>query len=69
MRFGTAVTVCNGNIGQYYVDAPVGISGNNIYKLLFGNYVLANAGYYRQINSFVAYEWDGTDWTGNSIGC
>lgn len=69
MRFGTNLTVCNGNIGQYYVDSPVGISGNNIYRLFLGNYILANAGYYRQINSFVAYEWDGTDWTGNSIGC
>jgi hypothetical protein len=69
MRFGTNLTVCNGNIGQYYVDAPVGISGNNLYRLFLGNYIPANAGYYRQINSFVAYEWDGSDWTGNSIGC
>jgi len=68
-RYGSYANVCKSPIGQFFIDGPAGVIGNSIYEYTGGVYVLAAANYYLQTGSIVAYEWDGSNWTGNSTIC
>jgi hypothetical protein len=67
-RSGSSSTVCSGTLGEFFVDGPLGVYGNSIYIYSSG-YSLAPAAYYLNTITGVAYEWDGTNWTGNSVTC
>jgi len=69
VRKGTEETVCNDIIIERYVDGPLGNIGSSIYELVVASYVLAPAAWYKLLAGTVAYEWDGSNWTGNSITC
>jgi hypothetical protein len=62
VRFGTDTTVCSGTIIEQWIDGALGVSGNNIYKDAAGS-ITSDAGYYKLLNSSIAYEWDGDNWT------
>jgi hypothetical protein len=68
-RFGNSSSVCNDSIVEVFLDGAMGIIGNKMYKYYLGNYIFADHGYYRQLTSSVAYEWDGNDYTGNTVIC
>lgn len=55
-------------ISNYYINGAIGIPGNNIFTDMFGS-DLAPAGWYLNLITNVAYEWDGSDWTGASKTC
>jgi drug/metabolite transporter superfamily protein YnfA len=40
-----------------------------LYEWTGSIYVLVPAAWYMLVTGSVAYEWDGNDWTGNSIIC
>jgi hypothetical protein len=68
-RFGASgAAACVGTIDSYYINGAVGSSPSEIYDDSSGT-VLSSAGWYRVLSSSTAYEWDGTDWTGNSYTC
>jgi hypothetical protein len=62
VRFGTDATVCTGEIIEQWIDGALGVDGNNIYKKDDGS-ATSDAGYYKLLNSSIAYEWDGDNWT------
>jgi hypothetical protein len=68
-RHGDADTICESPIAEFFIDGAAGSIGNSIYEYVLGVYVLAPANYYLQLATTVAYEWDGTNWTGNSTLC
>jgi hypothetical protein len=68
-RHGDQDVICESPIAEFFIDGAVGSIGNSIYEYVLGVYVLAPANYYLQLATTVAYEWDGTNWTGNSTLC
>jgi hypothetical protein len=67
-RSGSSSGVCSGTLGEFFVDGVLGTYGNSIYIYSSG-YTLAPASYYLNTITGIAYEWDGTNWTGNSVTC
>jgi hypothetical protein len=62
-------TVCTVlDIDNYYVNGAIGVPGNSIFTNLVGSDP-APAGWYLNLIINVAYEWDGSDWTGASKTC
>jgi hypothetical protein len=62
-------TVCTVlDIDNYYVNGAIGVPGNNIFTNLLGT-ISAPAGWYLNLIINVAYEWDGSDWTGATNVC
>jgi hypothetical protein len=68
-RYGDQDLICESPIAEFFIDGAAGTPGNNIYEYTGGVYVLAPANYYLQLSTITAYEWDGTNWTGNSTLC
>ena len=68
LKKGTIDTVCSGTLGVYYIDGPIGTIGEKLY-VYSGGYSLATSGYYLIADNTVAYEWNGTAWTGNTKVC
>jgi hypothetical protein len=56
------------NIQTFYVNGAIGIPGNDIFVDLLGSSP-APAAWYLQIITNIAYQWNGSDWTGGSISC
>jgi hypothetical protein len=56
------------NIETFYVNGALGIPGNGIFVDLLGSDP-APAAWYLQIITNIAYQWNGSDWTGGSISC
>jgi hypothetical protein len=56
------------NIENFYVNGAIGVPGNSIFTNILGSDP-APSGWYLQIITNIAYEWDGSDWTGGSISC
>jgi hypothetical protein len=56
------------DIDNYYVNGPIGVPGNYIFTNLIGT-ILAPTGWYLNLITNVAYEWNGSNWTGASKTC
>jgi hypothetical protein len=56
------------NIETFYVNGMIGVPGNSIFVDSLGT-TLAPSSWYLQVITNIAYEWDGSDWTGGSISC
>jgi hypothetical protein len=56
------------NIQTFYVNGALGTPGNSIFVDALG-VTLAPAAWYLQIITNIAYQWDGSNWTGGSISC
>jgi hypothetical protein len=56
------------DIDNYYVNGPIGIPGNYIFTDIFGS-VMAPLGWYLNLITNIAYEWNGSNWTGASKTC
>jgi hypothetical protein len=56
------------NIGDYYVNGAIGVPGNDIFTNELGTDA-APAGWYLNLIINVAYEWNGSDWTGATKAC
>jgi hypothetical protein len=62
-------SVCSSlDINNYYISGAIGVPGNNIFTDIFGSDI-APAGWYLNLITNVAYEWDGSDWTGATKTC
>lgn len=69
VRKDTEENVCSGIIIERFADGPLGTIGKKLYEWTGTAYVLVPAAWYKLITSSTAYEWDGTNWTGNSTSC
>jgi hypothetical protein len=62
-------SVCSSlDINNYYISGAIGVPGNNIFTDIFGSDP-APAGWYLNLITNVAYEWNGSDWTGATKTC
>jgi len=68
-RHGDQHSICESPIDEFFIDGAAGSFGSSIYEYNGVTYVLAPANYYLQIGGVTAYEWDGSNWTGNSTLC
>jgi hypothetical protein len=69
LRYGTTgVLSCNGTISEYWIDGPMGVAGNNIFKKADGS-AKADAGWYQKLTQTVSEQWDGDVWTEVSYTC
>jgi hypothetical protein len=62
-------TVCTVlDIDNYYVNGAIGVPENSIFTDIIGT-ILAPSGWYLNLIINVAYEWNGSNWTGVTKAC